>query len=144
MAITYTPLVPAGTAYDFERGIGDSLTGVAREHLTAQYRNVNVPLLEGSINITLADRSSQFALSLVLNNSENGVDSDTTSDAKYAELLALQGSIGTLVKEGITVTNCKFLRITKTSRRFTLPSYAIAASDNYTITATIEFEKVDA
>lgn len=142
MTIIYTPTV--GSAYDFERGLGDIMTGVVKEHLTASYRSVNLALLEGSISIKVADMGSAFSMNVTLNNSQNGVDTDTTSDAKYIELLALQGTIGSLVKEGITVTNCQLKSISKSSRKVTSPSFPIAASTNFTIIATILFEKLDA
>jgi len=141
MTITYTPTV--GTAYDFERGTGDMLSGTVMDYLPSSYRNVNVALLTGTMSIKLANVGAPFTLSCTLNNSPNGVDANTSSDAKFTELKALEGTIGTLVKDGITCTNVQLKNVTRQSRRYSPALYPTAA-DNYRIEAAILFEKLDA
>lgn len=143
MTIVYTPALPA-VAYDFLRGKADMLSGTMPTYLTAAYRKVNVALVTGSISIKIADTGSQFQLQCTLNDSELGVDADTTSDEKFDELKLLEGTIGTLVKDGRTCTSVEFQKITLSSRRISSTTYPIDASISYTTLATITFEKLDA
>jgi len=142
---TYAPLVPTGlNVYDFERGVGDSLVGTMHTYLTSVYRRVDVPLLTGVMSINLAKTGVPMSFTCTLNDSELGVDSDTTADAKFAQLKLLEGSTGTLHKDDRTCTDAKFLRVTMTSRVRTHTAYPILGSIHYTIIASIEFEKTDA
>jgi len=142
---TYAPLVPTGlNVYNFERGIGDSINGTMRKYLTAAYRRVDVPLLTGAMSITLAKTGTPMSFTCTLNNSELGVDGDTTADEKFDQLKLLEGSTGTLHKDDRTCVNAKFLRVTLTSRIRSNTAYPISASTHYTLIASIEFEKTDA
>ena len=142
MTILYTPTT--GTPYNFERGIGDTLKGAMPTFLTASYRSKNIALLEGTMSIKLASTSSPFQMQCTLNDSEFGVDADTTADAKFDLLKALEGTYGTLENDGLTATGVQLKNVTKTGRVASHTAYPIAASTHRTVTCTILFEKQDA
>jgi hypothetical protein len=142
MTILYTPT--SGTPYDFERGIGDVLEGNMPTYLPSKYRNVDVALLTGVMSIKIADGGAPFTLQCTLNNSELGVDADLSGDAKFDLLKALEGTVGTLAKDGLTCTNVQFKNVTKQSRVVSYTAYPVLAADQWTITASILFEKLDA
>jgi len=142
MTIIYTPIV--GTAYNFERGIGDTLNGNMPTYLTAVYKDTDVALLDGSMSVKFADTGTPFQLQCTLNNSELGVDSDLTADAKFDLLKALEGTIGSLVKDGRTCTEVELRTVTLTSRQRSMTAYPIAASTHQTVLCTIGFKKLDA
>ena len=70
------------------------------------------------MSIKLADGGAPFTLNCTLNNSQTGVDADLTSDAKFELLKALEVTVGTLVKDGLTVTSVQFKNVTVQSRKF--------------------------
>ena len=142
MTIIYTPIV--GTPYNFERGIGDTLKGNMPTYLTAVYKDTEVALLAGSMSIKFADTGTAFQLQCTLNDSELGVDDDKTADVKFDLLKALEGTIGSLVKDGRTCTDVQLRKVTITSRNRTLTTYPILGSTHQTVLCTISFKKLDA
>ena len=142
MTILFDPTT--GADYNFLRGKADMLSGNMPTYLSAAYRAVNVALVTGSISIKLADTGARFSLQCTLNDSELGVDSDTTSDQKFDELKTLEGEIGDLYKDGRVCENVQLKNVTLTSRKISNTTYPISASLSFTVLATLTFEKLDA
>ena len=142
MTIIYTPIT--GTAYNFERGIGDTLKGNMPTYLTAVYKDTEVALLPGSMSVKFADTGTAFQLQCTLNDSELGVDADLTADAKFDLLKALEGTVGSLLKDGLTCANVQLRTVTKTSRERSMTTYPILGSTHQTVMCTIAFKKLDA
>ena len=126
-------------SYNFNEDICDQINGSVPADFSASYTDVSLAMFEGTIVLENAKKGVLFNLTYDFS---DGVISSV--DVKLAALLALRGTIDTLVKDNVTLTGVMLKTVTIQSRIGVITPYTPISVPAESIIAIIGFHKVDA